>query len=79
MITQEFLVKIRQKELQAEADRNQLLAVAKQNPVQSFSVSARVLTWLGGHLRSWGSQLEDRFAAEAASNQVKSVDRRLNV
>ena len=79
MIIEEYLVKIHQDELHAEADRNRLLSVASQNPVQKFSLNARFLTWLGGKLRSWGSRLEDRFAAEAASNQSRSIDCELKV
>ena len=79
MIIEDFLVKIRQEELLAEADRNRLLAAAKPKRVHSFSLSARFLTWLGGQLRRWGSRLEDRFAAESASTRSQSVDRILKV
>ena len=79
MIIEEFLVKIRQEELLAEADRNRLLAAAKHKPDHSLSLGARFLTWLGGQLRRWGSRLEDRFAAESASTRSHSDDRVLKV
>jgi len=74
MIISEDLMRVRQTELLAEAQRYRLLALAKHKPVAAFSTSARLFVWLGGRLRRWGSWLEDRFAAEVRSNQTQPAD-----
>jgi hypothetical protein len=74
-----YLVQIRQKELLAEAERQRMVAIARQSKSNGISTGARFMAYLGVLLNRWGSQLEERFAVEAIPEQVRSVKRGLKV
>jgi len=79
MITYDYLVKIRQEEMLREAERNRMVRVLKTRQASSSKSRARLLFWLGGNLRRWGSQLEIRYALDVNPNLDKPVDPGLNV
>jgi len=79
MITYDYLVKIRQQEMLREAERNRLLRMLKTSRGSSSKSRARLLFWLGGNLRRWGSQLEIRYAVDVNPNLDQPVDPSLNV
>ena len=79
MIIHEYLVRIRQDEILAEAEHARLIKKAKPRPVKVFSFYARSLALLGGILCNLGSPLEKRFREEVAINHSQSIDRNLNV
>ena len=74
-----YLMQIRQKELLAEAERQRLVALARQRKSNGISTGARIMIYLGALLSKWGSQLEERFTVEANPEQVHSVKRGLKV
>jgi len=76
---EEYLVQVRQKELLAEAERQRLVAIARQRKSIELSTGARMMVYFGLMLNKWGSQLEQRFAVEANPEQVHSVERGLKV
>ena len=76
---EEYLMQIRQKELLAEAERQRMVATARQGKSNGISTGARLMIYLGALLSTWGSQLEERFAVEANPEQVNSVERGLKV
>ena len=79
MIIHEYLIRIRQDEILAEAERSRLINEAKRRPVKVFSFYARSLAWLGGILINFGSLLEKRFGKENVINHSQSIDRSLEV
>jgi hypothetical protein len=79
MIIQEYLMRIYQDEMLAEAERNRLISKAKRSPVSVNSYHARSLTWLGNLMCSWGSLLEERFGDQTASQQSGSIEKGLKV
>ena len=76
---EEYLVRIRHKEFLAEAERNRLLAMAEKKHSSSISTAARLLVYIGGLFRRWGSRLEDRFAIESNPHQNQPVERRMEL
>jgi len=73
------LMKIHQKELLAEAERQRMVAIARQKKSSGRSTGARIMVFLGALLSRWGSHLEERFAVESSPKQVHSVERGLKV
>ena len=76
---EEYLVQVRQKELLAEADRQRMVAIARQRKSSGKSTGARIMVYLAALLSRWGSQLEERFTVESNPEQVHSVKRGLKV
>ncbi len=79
MFINEDLMRIRHEEFLAEAERSRLLSLVKLRPASVFPTNARLLAWMGGAMRRWGSRLENRFTAEVMVNQPQSIDSSLNV
>jgi hypothetical protein len=79
MITYDYLVKIRQEEMLREAERNRMVRVLKSRQASPSKSRARLLFWVGGNLRRWGSQLEIRYAVDTNSSLDQPVDPGLNV
>ena len=73
------LMKIHQKELLAEAERQRMVAIARQKKSSGRSTGARIMVFLGALLSRWGSHLEERFSVESSPEQVHSVERGLKV
>lgn len=79
MIIEEYLVKIHQEELLREAEKDRLVNSLAAGRDRSASVYARLLVWFGGKLRTWGSSLENRFAAQVNFNPQQPADTCLEV
>lgn len=79
MIIEEYLVKMHQEELLREAEKYRLANSLAAGRERSASMYARMLVWLGGRLRTWGSTLEDRFSAQVNFNPQQPVDSCLEV
>jgi hypothetical protein len=79
MIVHEYLARIYQEEMLAEAERIHLITKAKRHPVRVNSFYARSLAWLGNLMCSWGSLLEKRFSEQEAGQQSGSIGKGLNV
>lgn len=79
MIIEEYLVKIHHEELLREAEKDRLANSLVVGRDRSASVYARLLVWLGGRMRTWGSSLEDHFAAQVNFNPQQPVDSCLEV
>jgi hypothetical protein len=73
---EEYLMKVRHEELQAEARKIHLTANIKPKP--SAAVMAVMLP-VGRLLQSWGKRLEDRYVIDQACNPAHTVDCGLEV
>ena len=74
MMINEYLAKVRHAELLAEAERNHRFALAKNKKPGNISPGARLLVFIGGLLRRWGTQIEERFEAGASVNHARAAD-----
>ena len=79
MIVHEYLARIYQEEMLAEAERIRLIAKSKRRPAKGNSFYARSLAWLGNLMCSWGSLLEKRFSEQEAGQQSGSIGKGLKV
>jgi hypothetical protein len=60
----EYLAKERQNDLRREADRERLIARARQIAGRRSGMAASTLRWTGKQLSTWGDQLQKEYASD---------------
>ena len=74
-----YFVQIRHKQFLAEAESNRLLELAEKKNATSISTAGRLLVYIGGLIRRWGSWLEDRYTIDSKPHHNQPVDRRMEL
>jgi hypothetical protein len=78
MIIHEYLVRIYQDEMLAQAEQIRLISRVKLRSYRVNSFYAQTMAWLGNIMCSWGSQLVQRFGKKTDSFQSGAIEQKLN-
>jgi len=77
MIFDEQLMRIRQKEILDEAERNRLANSIKPSHDRRRRSYARMLTWTGNKLLNWGVWLTTRFGDTTILSESGALENRI--